>query len=710
MKLGAKTSTKTSRSVVSILRENIFTLFNFMLFALGVLVLLTRSYKDLLFLVVIVANIAIGVTTEVKAKRALDKLQILISAKYRASNLLEELVKRPEQAQMVEMEDLQKGQFIVLSAGDQVPADCKIVHGEAEVDESMLTGESHSIFKKSGDEVLSGTTVVSGQMIGQIDEIGANAKVAKLTESAKVFKLAHSDLRAGVNTILKWISIAIIPALALLILTQFYLNHDITTFESWSRGILRISAGAIGMIPEGLVLLTSMNFALAVLILSKKNVLVTELNSVETLARVNEIILDKTGTITDGTVVVSEITAVDVIDAETSEVAFTGLRTVANLPGGTKTSDAILDYLDDRGFSKAFTDEQVVEKSSFSSVNKSSSVAVKCLHNGREVLVHFILGAPEILLNSSEQQFVRAQEIVNVAAKNGCRMLVFVQTAEDKTTVFVIKAQEHIRKSAKEIINYFQNSGVRVQIVSGDSENTVRYIGEQVGVTEVIGRALPETKLEVVQKLQDAGKVVAMTGDGVNDILALKNADLGIVIANAAPACKAVANLVLVDSDFGHLPAVLAQGRRIIANIERVASLFLVKTFYSIGLTVLTIATNGVYPFYPRHLTVVSALTIGLPAFLLSLGPNNQKYKPGFLRCVLKFSVPWGIAIALLVESVWITTHDQNNSLVVLSVMAFVVLMIKARPLFSWRGIVVALVAISFVLFILFDLRVYSFI
>jgi cation-transporting ATPase E len=654
-------------------------------------------------MLIIVANIIIGITTEIKAKRALDKLQILVTAKYRVSNLLEVLTKQPESANVVEMEDLIKGQFVILSSGDQVPADCKIVHGEAGVDESMLTGESHSISKKLGDEILSGTTVISGQVIGEIEEIGANSKVAKLTESAKVFKLAHSDLRSGVNTILKWISIGIIPTLILLVFTQF----DTTTYEGWSRGILRTSAGAIGMIPEGLVLLISMNFALAALILSKKNVLVTELNSVETLARVNEIILDKTGTITDGSVVVSSITAVG--DAKICEFAFTGLRTVALLPGGTKTSDAIIEYLDNNGFSNAFADHQIEKKNSFSSVHKSSSVVVKYMHNGEEVYAEFVLGAPEMLLNSSSAQFVKAREIVDEAAQNGCRVLVFLQIVADKTAVFVVKAQEHIRESAKEIIQYFQDSGVHVQIVSGDSENTVRYIGQQVGVTDIIGRALPETKLEVVQKLQDDGKVVAMTGDGVNDILALKNADLGIVVANAAPACKTVANLVLVDSDFSHLPAVLGQGRRIIANIERVASLFLVKTFYSIGLTAFTIATDGVYPFYPRHLTVVSALTIGLPALLLSLGRNNQKYKPGFLKRVLKFSVPWGIAIAVIVKLVWSITASQVYSLIALFILSFVVLIVKSRPLFSWRGIVVILVAISFVLFVLLDVKVYNF-
>lgn len=655
-----------------------------MLSVVALFVLAAGAFSQSLFMLIIIINSAIGIITELKARQELDRLSILTKQIY-------QVVRGKERIQMPS-EEILAGDLVTISAGFQIPADGEIVSGTIEVNESMLTGESHNISKTTLDQVMSGTTCVVGECIIEVANSASESYASKLTASAKEFKLASSDLRDGINKILKYISFGIIPVSIMLVLTNIFeaggFSVAIQT-GTWRNAIVYAAAGIIGMIPEGLVLLTSLNFALAAIILARKQVLVTELNSVETLARVNELILDKTGTITDGSVEVVEILDSDLqpitinaragdagssteargeVNTDTNQSDLALLYTLVKLPGGTTTSEAIAKYLEAQGVDTAL---KTLSEQPFSSARKYSEIGVFWHAN----TLTSRLGAPETLAKKLD---------LSHYTTNGLRVLVCTVNADVK---YVIVCQEHIRPEAKGIIDYFKSAGVNVQVVSGDSEITVRSIAQQVGIETVVGRAKPETKLEIVKDLQARGRVVGMTGDGVNDMLALKEADLGIAMGNAAPASKAVANIVLLDSNFAKLPAVVGQGRRVIANIERVASLFLVKTFYSIALSFITVALQINYPFMPVQLTMISALCIGVPAFFLALPPNNTPYRPGFLKRVLKFSLPLGILTAVCVILVDLNLSDSypGATIITLAVLSFAVLAIKSRPLLSWR-------------------------
>jgi cation-transporting ATPase E len=651
--------------VGNILRDNILTLFNVMLAIVAFFVLITGVFQQALFIVIIIINSGIGIVTELKAKSTLDKLQLLVQERYQ--------VLRNAQQMTLMAHQLEEGDAVSLSAGSQIPADGVLVEGDVEVNESALTGESTNVLKRAGDEVLSGTTVVVGSCRMRAEKVGNDAFVMKLSSAAKEFRLANSDLRDGINKILKYISFGIVPVAVLLVWTNVSEHGGIETAlqtGSWRDAILSASAGIIGMIPEGLVLLTSLNFALATILLAEENVLVAELNSVETLARVDELILDKTGTITDGTVEVLEL-----VDANYDDLV--ALKALVSLPGGTATSDAIGSFI-----AANFEDipaTEVDDSHPFDSAKKFSSVVIAG--------VEYRLGAPDILCPEMD---------VTKWTSGGLRVLSV--TSGGRNTALVV-CRERIRENARRIIEYFKSSGVHVQICSGDAQSTVEEIGKEVGVLDVIGRAKPETKLNLVRSLQAAGKVVAMTGDGVNDILALKEADLGIAMGNAAPASKQIANIVLLDSDFGKLPAVVAQGRRVIANIERVASLFLVKTTYSVLLSFSTILLHQNYPFTPIHLSLISALCIGIPAFFLALPPNNTAYRSGFLVRVMKFSVPFGAvcAIIVLLSGYFLAGYAPVAQVAILGFLSFIVVAVKSRPLLSWRGIMLLVLVASFV-------------
>ncbi|GHT81984.1 haloacid dehalogenase [Actinomycetota bacterium] len=654
-----------------------------MLAVVALFVLTTGELRQALFMLIIVINAGIGIVTEVKAKITLDKLQLLIKEHYivlRNPNPDTTLNYTDFQRCELLANELQVDDVVNLSAGSQIPADGVVIEGDIEVNESALTGESHNISKVVGAHLMSGTSVVVGHCLMRVEAAGEDAYVMQLSKTAKKFKMASSDLRDGINKILKYISFGIIPVAVGLVLTQ---AHEVGGLQSawetgeWRGAVLAAAAGIVGMIPEGLVLLTSLNFALAAIILARQNVLVAELNSVETLARVDELVLDKTGTITDGTVEVVSIIPTPTLGEVTSDILIP-LHKLVTLPGGTTTSEAIGRFLNQKNIDS--NNLKVQEEHSFDSAKKCSSITVEG--------VVYQMGAPEIIAPDLD---------VRQYTNQGLRVLTMTK---DSKAVLVIICREHIRENAAAIVEYFKQSGVNVQIVSGDNEATVRQIGSIVGIDKVVGRAKPETKLEIVRQLQANGKVVAMTGDGVNDILALKEADLGIAMQNAAPASKMIANIVLLDSDFGNLPAVVGQGRRVIANIERVASLFLVKTVYSILLSLITIVLQMPYPFTPIQQSLVSALCIGIPAFFLALPPNNTVYRKGFLRRVLRFSVPFGAAAAVLViitANLFPAIYPAGQ-VVVLAVCSFVVLALKSKPLLSWRGLMLAVLVILFVL------------
>ncbi|MDR0950990.1 MAG: HAD-IC family P-type ATPase [Candidatus Ancillula sp.] len=655
---------KSSRSIASILKDNIFTLFNVILTIVALVVLTTGEIQQCLFMFIIVINSAIGIATEFKAKRTLDKLKLLIDQKYHTirkdSQGIEEVLE-------ITASEIKKGDIIKLTVGSQVPVDGKVLQGNAELNESILTGESINVNKKIGDKLMSGTLVVVGECEIEALSSHSDSYATKLTAAAKQFKIASSDLRDGINKILKYVSFGIIPVSLLMIWTQMRQVGGIEVAFSngeWRAAILSTAASVVGMVPEGLVLLTSLNFALSAIRLAKINVLVTELNSVETLARVNELILDKTGTITDGTIEVLEI------QNSTPEL-LSILYQLTLLPGGTATSDSIKNYLQSRELKNI----KVIDSHSFDSAKKYSSITIE---DQNKEPIEYKMGAPE---------YIAPQVDVSKWTKQGLRTLV-MKSNKTSDPILIILCREKIRAEAKDIIAYFKKSGVNVQVVSGDNPTTVNSIAKEVGIETVVGRAKPETKLEIVRKLQSEGKVVAMTGDGVNDVLALKEADLGIAVGNAAPAAKAVANIVLIDSDFSKLPKVVNQGRHVMANMERVASLFLVKTFYSITLSLATILFQIKYPFMPIHLTAVSALCIGIPGFFIGLQPSNDPYRKGFLKRVLKFSLPYGILVAacVLIISKVFQQYQPTAAVIILFVLSFIVIAIKARPLLSYKN------------------------
>lgn len=670
-----------------------------MLAIVAIFVLSTGSLQNCLFVVIIFVNSGIGIVTELKAKRTLDALSILIKQHY--------IVDRNGSELELLADEIVEGDLVTLPAGSQIPVDGEIVSGEVSINESMLTGESVNIVKSEGDSVLSGTSVVVGECVIKTSLSGGDSYVANLTQTAKEFKVAPSDLRIGTDKILKYISFIILPIAILLVITGIIGagGFDAVLVDNqWKHIVLSTAGGIIGMIPEGLVLLTSMNFALASIILARQKVLVTELNSVETLARVNEIILDKTGTITDGSVEVTELLDGN-LSPNDDELSLWALYNIVNLPGGTSTSDAINEYIKKHhekvvGSTITLHDFKIVHQEPFDSAKKFSSITVEDKLGN---LTLYKMGAPEFICPSFDlTNYTREGKRVLAMASQA----VYEEANEKNVLQMIIVCQEHIRESIFDVLKYFKDYGVNVRVVSGDNEETVRAIAAQVGIDAfddagnpmVVGRAKPETKLEIVRDLQKSGRVVAMTGDGVNDMLALKEADLGIAMGNASNASKAVANLVLIDSNFGKLPSVVGQGRRVIANIERVASLFLVKTFYSIGLALVTVVLGNSYPFLPIHLTVVSAVFIGIPAFFLALPPNNTPYQPGFLKRVIKFSLPFGLVATVAVTVVHLVSNSSSPmaELITIGIISAFVLLLRSKPILSWRGILFLLMVVCF--------------
>ncbi|KFI93430.1 E1-E2 ATPase [Bifidobacterium saguini DSM 23967] len=736
--------TSTSRSVKDIVRANVFTLFNGLIFAAMVMVLLTGSWKDSVFGFVIIINTGIGIVTELKAKRTLDKLSILVASDF--------LVRRDDKNVEVPHNKIVLGDLLWIRSGEQIPADGQIVETWGlELDESMLTGESRTVRHKVGEQVYSGATAVSGMALVKVNAVGSHSYAATLTAQAKVYKKTVSDLNKGINTILKFMTFLVVPLCVLLILSQVHAvggwNHAIATGE-WRGAVVSAVAGVVGMIPEGLVLLTSLNFAVAAMRLARHNTLVQELESVETLARVDALNLDKTGTITDGVIAFNRMIMLDsAADTDAQRTATQALYDCCNEEQPNGTGKAVLTGLQSQGYKPG----QVAERVPFSSARKWSAVVKS---DGV-----WTMGAPEVILSALDRDYADVLSRVNDYANDGNRVLLVArslpQSAASATRssegteatdsprldphakpVALVLCAEQIRGDAEQTLAWFREQGVRCRVISGDSPVTVGAIARKVRLTgdrtpvsmdarklpddvnelarvlenvDVLGRVLPNQKKAIVEALHAQGHVVAMTGDGVNDALAIKEADLGIAMGNAAPATKAVAQVVLVDSKFSHLPDVVARGRQVMANMERVASLFLVKTVYSALISLGVVLTQIPYPYLPRHITYIGALTIGMPAFILALAPNTRRYIPGFLKRVVKFALPGGIATALSVlAAAWslpsimgwnVMANDADlaaqraTSAIILFVMGVFVLARVAQPLNSWRGALVAVFA-----------------
>lgn len=777
------TSKQTSRSLMDIVRANVFTLFNAIIFTAMVVVLATGSWKDAVFGVVILVNTGIGIVTELKAKRTLDRLSILVAARA--------MVRRGGENIEIAHKDIVLGDVLWLRAGEQVPADVEVLESWGlEMDESMLTGESATVRKAKGDDVYSGSTAVSGMALTRVTAVGEHSYAAKLAAQAKVYTKTISDLSRGINTILKYMTMVVVPLCVLLVWSQMHKAGGFV--EAWQTGawrgaVVSAVAGVVGMIPEGLVLLTSLNFAVAAMRLARKQTLVQELESVETLARVDCLNLDKTGTITDGGIA---FVGVENLDNSSAEISLqTNLQTnqalfdLSNEENPNATGVAIMEGLGAQGVAAS---AHVSNRLPFSSARKWS--AVQYVQSSGERATWY-MGAPEVLLSAIN--YANTNELlekVNSYAEQGERVLLLAKvssessavssessgvsnvesssvssvTETDKTfgdspaicanaqPVALVRCSERIREDARKTLSWFREQGVRCRVISGDNPRTVAAVAAKVGLTgdrkpvamdarklpedinelakvlenvDVLGRVLPHQKKAIVQALHTQGHVVAMTGDGVNDTLALKEADLGVAMGNAAPAAKAVAQVVLVDSRFSHLPDVVARGRQVMANMERVAGLFLVKTVYSALISAGVVLLALHFPYLPRHITYIGSLTIGIPAFLLALAPNTRRYIPGFLKRVVHFAVPSGFAIAasvlataviaprvlglnlddvvannliasrFIVSNVQALATTRSICSVIVFVLGILVLASVAKPLRSWRGIMVALFA-----------------
>ncbi|MGE4621511.1 HAD-IC family P-type ATPase [Bifidobacterium longum] len=737
--------TSTSRSVQDIVRANVFTLFNGIIFAAMVLVLITGSWRDAVFGFVIIINTGIGIVTELRAKRTLDKLSILVASEF--------LVHRDGRDVEVPHNEIVLDDLLWIRAGEQVPADGQIIQTWGlELDESMLTGESRTVRHKVGEQVYSGATAVSGMALVKVNAVGSHSYAATLTAQAKVYKKTVSDLNKGINTILKFMTFLVVPLCILLILSQIHTvggwGTALSTGE-WRQAVVSAVAGVVGMIPEGLVLLTSLNFAVAAMRLARHNTLVQELESVETLARVDALNLDKTGTITDGGIAFNRLVMLDSASSAAEQAATQALYDCCNEEQPNGTGQAVLAGLKAQGYGAGAVESRVP----FSSARKWSAV--------RKSGETWYMGAPEVIISALEGDYSSVLQQVNEYANDGNRVLLVARSTAPLSPrsglrdaveganvsdgpqldvqaepVALVLCSEKIREDAERTLAWFREQGVRCRVISGDNPVTVGAIARRVKLTgdhepvamdarelpedvnelarvlenvDVLGRVLPDQKKAIVKALHTQNHVVAMTGDGVNDALAIKEADLGIAMGNAAPATKAVAQVVLVDSKFSHLPDVVARGRQVMANMERVASLFLVKTVYSALISLGVVLTQIPYPYLPRHITYIGALTIGMPAFILALAPNTRRYIPGFLKRVVTFALPGGIATALSVLLAawvlppvmgWNVTGDaadlsalRATSAIILFAMGVFVLARVARPLNGWRGVLVAVFA-----------------
>lgn len=767
----------SSRSIVAILRANVFTIFNAILASAVVVVLAVGSWQDAVFGFVLLLNTLTGTIAELRAKRALDNLAVLAAPTAH--------VIRDGEAKDIEVSQVVLGELLELRSGDQVPADGQVLSSNGcEIDESILTGESVAVRKHENDQVLSGTTVIGGSARIRVTAVGEHSYANRLAMEARKYSVVTSELQEGTNRVLTWISWVIVPMTLLLLWSQLRVAGGISgSLDSgqWKAAVVLAVAGVVGMVPQGLVLLTSVNFAAAAMTLARRKVLVQELPAVEVLARVDMLCLDKTGTLTSGAVELDHIEsclgsacadgdggslAAGKVSADDAAGGSAGTGSGAVVPASADdAARAALAYLVGGSEVNATGSAIAAGLTGLEPAQARYAIAFNSARKWSAVQTQagaYVLGAPEIVLagstgsGSTEADNAdsdgtgsgstdnAALERVKALAGTGKRVLVLAHSNQaldqsenptlpkDLTAALLVVLAEQVRPDAAQTLDYFKRQGVAVRVISGDNPVTVAAIaahlglrnpdgGEPVGVDArtlpaiedtqaladvlekhtVFGRVTPEQKRAFVNALKSRGHTVAMTGDGVNDALALKDADLGIAMGNAAPATKAVSRLVLLNSQFDALPSVVAEGRRVIANMERVASLFLTKTTWAALLAAVVAITGFVYPFLPRQLTIVSSLTIGIPAFVLALAPTNQRYRAGFLARVLRLSVPAGVIVVVGVLCARLTlilmgsNRNQISSVCTLVLVAggLWLLSLTARPWVWWRAALVVLMS-----------------
>ncbi len=681
-----------SKSVGRIFADNIFTLFNLINVIIAVLVFLVGAYRNMLFMGVIICNIAIGIIQEIRSKRIIDRLSVISAPQAH--------VLRDGEEQVLPVADIVSGDIMLLSSGRQLCADGFLASGELEVDESLLTGESDTVLKRPGDFLYSGSFVVTGSGRAEAAAVGADAYANKIAAGAKKSKKRRSEMMDAINRIISAISVCILPfALVLFSKALFVAGQGL------QYSVTSTAAAVIGMIPEGLVLLTSIALAVSSIRLARRHTLCQDLYCVESLARVDVLCLDKTGTITTGNMRVSEVIRLDEsFDPEPALSALSGALGAEN-----QTMAALKSQYSGGEF-------RCIKTEPFSSARKWSAARF-------EDLGTLVLGAPSFVLSADEYALIsgRCEEF----SSKGMRVLLLAQSDEelpDKalpdrlTPKALVVLSDEIRESAPSTLTYFREQGVDIRVISGDDPVTVSNVAAKAGLEgaenyadvsklsddeieeaaaryTVFGRVTPARKLAIVKALKSAGHKVAMTGDGVNDVLALREADCSVAVQSGSDAARCVSQLVLLDSDFSSMPSAVEEGRRCINNIRRSAALFLVKTIFSFLLSVIFLFSSSAYPFQPIQLTLISALFIGAPSFLLALEPNKDRVEGSFIANVLKKALPGGITVALVIGVLLILQNIFDIPQERLSVMAvyltagvlYGVLFRVCRPFRKWH-------------------------
>lgn len=701
---------RASRSVRDIVRGNVFTRINAILGVLLIIVLSTGSVIDGMFGLLIVANSGIGIVQEIRAKRTLDRLAIVGQNKPQ--------VRRDGVSKQIPPDEVVLGDIVELGPGDQIVVDGEVIEtASLEVDESLLTGEADTVHKLEAAQVLSGSFVVSGSGAYRATKVGRDAYAAKLAEEASKFTLVKSELRSGIDKILKFITYLMIPAGALIIYNQLF-----SSGQALGPALNGMVAALVPMVPEGLVLMTSIAFAVGVIRLGQRQCLVQELPAIEGLARVDVVCADKTGTLTENGMRLSELVLID--DDHSGSVTSALASLAHDDPRPNASAQAVGEaYPDAPGWTQTAV-------APFSSAKKWSGLSYG--EHG-----HWLLGAPDVLLDASSDIARRAEE----TGSRGLRVLLLAssdRSVDDGEAPGVVTPralvilEQKVREDARDTLEYFASQHVQVKVISGDNAVSVGAVAGSLGLpggdapidardlpedsekladtlanSTTFGRVRPDQKRAMVGALQSRGHTVAMTGDGVNDVLALKDADIGVSMGSGSAATRAVAQIVLLDNKFATLPYVVGEGRRVIGNIERVSNLFLTKTVYSVLLAFL-IGLSGVlsqifhfepipYPFLPRHVTIAAWFTIGIPAFVLSLAPNNERARSGFVSRVMRLAVPSGLIVGsctfvsyLLVYAGPNATETQvtqasTTALITLIMIALWVLAVVARPYNWWK-------------------------
>lgn len=711
---------RSSRSVTEIVRANVLTRFNLIIGVLWVIMLFVAPIQDSLFGFVIIANTGIGIVQEWRAKKTLDSLAVIGEAK--------PTVRRDGVAAEVSVSEIVLGDLVELGPGDKVIVDGTVTEADSlEVDESLLTGEADPVLKRPGDAVMSGSFVVAGGGAFAATKVGREAYAAQLAEEASRFTLVQSELRTGISTILKYVTWMMIPTAIGLVISQLVVKDN-----NFKDSVARTVGGIVPMIPEGLVLLTSVAFAIGVVRLGRKQCLVQELPAIEGLARVDVVCLDKTGTLTEGGMDVTEVRALDGADDAYLHRVLGAFG--ASDPHPNASLQAIIDACPDP--SSDGTGWRVTQALPFSSARKYSGAA---FDEGEGRASSWLLGAPDVLLPGADPALAEIEQL----NEQGLRVLLLARaqggldgpdSADGAVPSALIVLEQRLRPDAGQTLAYFADQRVATKVISGDNAVSVGAVAAKLGLpgaehtmdarklptdpdamatameeNTVFGRVTPQQKRDMVAALQSRGHTVAMTGDGVNDVLALKDADIGVSMGSGSEATRAVAQIVLLNNSFATLPSVVAEGRRVIGNITRVATLFLTKTVYSVLLAVLVVCFQVEYPFLPRHLTLLSTLTIGVPAFFLALAPNKERAHPHFVRRVMRYAIPSGVIAAVATFTTYlIAGHhysgtgaldaETSTATLTLFLVSMWVLAIIARPYTWWRIGLVAAMGLAFLI------------